>query len=555
MLRRGLVLAAAALPLAWVACQGPTAVRVIAYTEVPCDTQAPVAVVVASDLAELNAKLAAGIVSSTRAGCSGGLVGDVVVTPPGARDGSIAFALLTRADGQTPDRCGDPTLGASDSSQCIVAKRALRFRSHEQVDVRVDLRGACRGIACAAEQTCVKGTCVSAQVSSVCAGACTETDLTGDAGAPQSRALSVSTFVVETGSDAGAATSGVTACAEGSDGRAYCWGANGFGQLGAGVVGGGSGTVSPLPVTEKLRSISVGTGHVCAVHEGPGGAGQVSCWGRNNSGQVGDDTLVDRERPVRVGPFNAALEVAAGDGFSCAIDQDRAVWCWGSNASGELGDGATTTRRTPVKVVGNLRARHLSAGLSYACAADVEGVAWCWGANGSGQAGQTADAGASRRIAQPLVGLPPVDRIACGQLVTCALLMNGGVRCWGANANGESGDGTTQSSAAPVPVSGLSDAVAISRAYRYSCALRATGALTCWGTQSNGEFGVGSPNISLVPWNVSGVSGATALAAGAGSVCAVVDGGVVCWGSNAEGQLGDGLTAARPEPAPVLGVP
>ncbi len=183
MHRSGLVLVAAAFPLAWIACQGPTAVRAIAYTEVPCDTQAPVAVVVASDLAELNAKLAAGIVSSTRAGCSGGLVGDLVVTPPGANDGPIAFALLTRADGQTPDRCGDPTLGASDRSQCIVAKRALRFRSHEQVDVRVDLRGACRGIACGAEQTCVKGTCVSAQVASVCAGTCTETDLTvGDAG-------------------------------------------------------------------------------------------------------------------------------------------------------------------------------------------------------------------------------------------------------------------------------------------------------------------------------------------------------------------------------------
>jgi hypothetical protein len=138
--------------------------RVVVSTETSCSNKAPVLVVVAANLEELAQKLEGGVITTSKASCEDatGRVGDAVTTPAGAKDEPIAFAVMTRKDGQPAERCGASNLPVADRNQCIVAKRALRFVPHELIEVDVPLQLTCSGVLCSPLETCSKGICVSA---------------------------------------------------------------------------------------------------------------------------------------------------------------------------------------------------------------------------------------------------------------------------------------------------------------------------------------------------------------------------------------------------------
>jgi alpha-tubulin suppressor-like RCC1 family protein/cytoskeletal protein CcmA (bactofilin family) len=150
---------------------------------------------------------------------------------------------------------------------------------------------------------------------------------------------------------------------------------------------------------------------------------------------------------------------------------------------------------------------------------------------------------------------PTLNGIASGGMHTCAILSNGTVNCWGTNDNGQLGNGSTAASAAPVSVSGLSDAVQIVTGYAHSCARRSTGQIACWGANESGELGDGSTTARSAPVTVTGISDAVQVAAGHDHTCARRSSGqVVCWGANATGQLGNASSANSSAPVNVSGV-
>jgi alpha-tubulin suppressor-like RCC1 family protein len=134
-------------------------------------------------------------------------------------------------------------------------------------------------------------------------------------------------------------------------------------------------------------------------------------------------------------------------------------------------------------------------------------------------------------------------------------MSNGTVRCWGYNAEGQLGNGTTTSSPTPVVVSGLGGVSALAGGYQHTCALRTGGTVRCWGRNFAGQLGDGTTTDSSVPVAVAGLSGVTAISVGFAHSCALLsDSTVRCWGANGSGQLGNGTTVDSPAPVAVSGL-
>lgn len=151
-----------------------------------------------------------------------------------------------------------------------------------------------------------------------------------------------------------------------------------------------------------------------------------------------------------------------------------------------------------------------------------------------------------------------VASLATGDRHSCAVSATGGVQCWGYNATGQIGDGTSGTSRpAPVGVSGLSSGVAqVGAGFEHTCARMTGGTVKCWGDNYSGQLGDGTLQTQrLTPVNVPGLSGVTQIAVGGFHTCALAGGGVKCWGDNFTGQVGDGTSGnRRPSPLDVTGL-
>ena len=136
------------------------------------------------------------------------------------------------------------------------------------------------------------------------------------------------------------------ACAVTTGGALRCWGDKTAGKLGTGTSGGSSTTplAVPTPGGQSWRTVAAGDDQTCAVTT----AGRAYCWGANGAGQLGDGTTTPRATPTLVQTTLTLVDVGAGVGYSCARGVDGMVICWGTNNSGRLGTGDAAPTRRPV---------------------------------------------------------------------------------------------------------------------------------------------------------------------------------------------------------------
>ncbi len=325
-------------------------------------------------------------------------------------------------------------------------------------------------------------------------------------------------------------------CRVRDDHSLWCWGQNGWKQL-------GDGTTINRPTPTRVgtgsdwSSVNAGGHHTCGVR-----AGTAWCWGYNFYGQLGDGTTTDRGTAVQVGTSSDWATISAGNTHTCGVRLDGSAWCWGDNRYGQLGDGSTANQAVPIQVGASTHWKGITAGVVRTCGIRTDGTAWCWGY-------RFHDGAAVTSPTQVGSGTDWTS-ISSDGFSTCGLRGPGTAWCWGYNSEGQLGDGTTVTRYDPAPVGTATDWSAIQTGGSHTCAIRRSGTAWCWGYNASGQVGDGTTVNRLVPTRVSGASEWTRITTSGQHTCGIrADGKASCWGSRQSGQLGDGVGGFATSPA------
>ena len=386
--------------------------------------------------------------------------------------------------------------------------------------------------------------------------------------------------------------------AVGSDGNAYAWGNNKFGQLGIGTT---AQRNTPVPVPKPAGApadftyvqADAGGYHSLAI----GSDGYVYAWGLNDHGQLGNHTKSNSSTPVRVhGPGNSgeglkAIQVAAGAWNSMALAADGTVYTWGSISKGYSYDCSSpqtvpTTVKDPSDASGVFHAVQISTSWSFDMALGQDGYVYTWGYNTNGQFGNNTSDSTSTTVFHPTPSrvfasnkstaaagpwLKAVQ-VSAGGWHALAIGEDGNTWAWGYNGYGNLGNGATtgEYDANPIPVrvqypkdAGTVAATQISAGFYHSLALDKEGNAWAWGWNSYGQLGDNTTSDRHSPVKVLASAQSTSSAEpwlnpvqiSAGwqhSLAVGTDGVAKAWGDNQYGQLGNPNAGSRSlTPVPV----
>jgi alpha-tubulin suppressor-like RCC1 family protein len=399
---------------------------------------------------------------------------------------------------------------------------------------------------------------VLAQVLLVAALGCREEATSPAAPEPSATALATASTQIlsfEQISAGGFHTCGVTVAH-----RAYCWGANGTGQLGDGTT---TDRRKPVAVAGGLQFLRVSAGHThtCGITT----TNRAYCWGNNYDGQLGDGTQgISRPRPVAVAGGHSFRQVTAGPQHSCAVTLWDVAFCWGDNSFGRLGSTGFS-HLTPTRVAGELRFRQVIAGSLHTCGATIGDRGYCWGANGEGQLGDGTHTASSRPVAiaggrhfRMVVAGGGIELIPSGQqerAFSCGITTEDLAYCWGENESGVLGTGGG-GAAVPAAVAGGHRFRGINLSFDHVCAVTLWDVAFCWGQNDVGQVGDGTTATRYQPVRVAGglrFRGVTTNPFSMHSCGVTTTYRAYCWGLNRYGQVGDGTAVDRLVPVPVAG--
>ncbi|MCX5742891.1 MAG: Ig-like domain-containing protein, partial [Proteobacteria bacterium] len=203
---------------------------------------------------------------------------------------------------------------------------------------------------------------------------------------------------------------GYGTCAVMVDGTAQCWGYNNYGGAGDGTSGGAnSPRKSPVVVTSMTNAVELGGNYIgtCASLAN----GTIKCWGYGSDGEIGNGTVGSTNvTPTQINGGAVYLPfLSGGDYHTCAAKVDGTVYCWGKNLTGQLGDNTQTSRSTPTLAIGvdTVKGVGVAGGQSdagHSCVLHSDGYADCWGDGASGKLGNNDLS--MQLTAQPVIYFP-----------------------------------------------------------------------------------------------------------------------------------------------------
>jgi hypothetical protein len=302
------------------------------------------------------------------------------------------------------------------------------------------------------------------------------------------------------------------ACARTSGRRVLCWGQNDVGGCGTGMTT--SQTLGPGEVIliDDAVALDVGLQHACAVRAGGDtdpGTGTVWCWGWRSNGQTGNGvgaagtSAQVQPTPAVVAGIDDAFDVYAGARHTCAMRGpagSRYVSCWGLNDSGQLGEGTTTglggAASRVVGLPGDLVTFAHGHSSNGTCVVTASQTAFCWGDNSILQLGVGSGSSVLTAVQQPQPN--GIVEISMGLNGGCSRTAGGHVWCWGSVPgtstwiDGVTGNASSPRRAGPVAMP-ITDAIGISMtSYRW-CAALGDGSVQCMGSDGSGGLGNGLP--------------------------------------------------------------
>jgi len=270
-----------------------------------------------------------------------------------------------------------------------------------------------------------------------------------------------------------------------NDGSLWSWGSNRQGCLGI-----GTGDYEPHPLPVRVLD-STGTSFLSGVVDIYAGSafslaivddstnriyGAVYSWGANNSGQLGNDTILSEYLPHRVlssdgteylDEISSISGTSEGtfivNGHCLAIDSDDgSIWSWGRNVNGQLGDGTVIAKRRPTKVLSADGTDTLNnilkicAAMEHSIALTQDSIVLAWGDNHYGQLGINSSSDTALPVqvhgAEDIGILDEIVEISASHCHNLALKFDGTLWAWGKNEHGQIGDGTTITRYFPVQV-------------------------------------------------------------------------------------------------------
>lgn len=355
------------------------------------------------------------------------------------------------------------------------------------------------------------------------------------------------------------------ACDIASGGIVWCWGLNGAeGRLGSPQLGETvmSNVPTKLPGNLRFAQLSTYGRHTCGITVD----GKAYCWGYNGWGALGSGSnATESPTPMAVAGNIAFRSISAGSDHTCGVSTMNQAYCWGNNAWRQLGNGGSAFSGTPSLVAGGLAFAKITAGTGFSCGISTGGATYCWGANSIGQigdGGKISYGNAFVALPQQVVGGKAFQSVTLGGQFACAVTTTGEGYCWGSN-NSKLGNGPSGiDSSSPVQVAGGLLFQSISAGYGHSCGVTNSQQVYCWGINGSGQLGSGVANGST-PVRAGSIQAIEVAASGIGTgsgahSCAISANRLTvwCWGRNDTGQLGNGATTAganaNPNPSIVV---
>lgn len=339
------------------------------------------------------------------------------------------------------------------------------------------------------------------------------------------------------------------ACAIDGNAHLVCTGGNSRGQRGDGA---GGSVLAPVAIPGRWTAVAASEVHTCAISRD---TQRSSCWGANDSGQLGDGTVLARQVPTQVSLIANATQLAVGRRHTCEVTSADGLQCWGENRDFQLATSLTPFAPSPVRVLdAQITNPTAVAAFDQSCAIGAGGRALCWGRNDFGQLGRGL-AGASTAVIAPVVDAgnmaPVFSTLTAGDGFTCGT-SSASVYCWGANGRGQLGVLDTTPRLRATSLAAV--ATSLDAGKSHACLVSPSDALYCWGDNTNGQLGLGPGQDMRTDPAPIGAKVWRSVSAGESHTCAIKsDNSLWCWGRNARGALGTGTRTSTDEPVTRIG--